>query len=264
MNLIKLLQIAALLLSVQVAFADPAWKPNLSKAKAAFEKETGITLRAGHRIEPTIFSGYYAVRSGQAGKPSAYFREDMVWLGNVKLQGWAVHSPSENSLAGRHAWLQKQLKQIPLDQLILVKRAKPPTVVVWSAPDCPFCRKLEKTLAQEDVSAYVVPVGVSEKGFQQAAQVYCANNPSRAWTAVMEGTEINDQVRSSCVYPRDMLNDIGFFFGMGRMATPIVIFADGATVIGWNDQGARMLLQEKIKDQIFYPTIEARGSHSQR
>jgi protein disulfide-isomerase len=80
----------------------------------------------------------------------------------------------------------------------------------------------------------------------------------------MEGTEIDDQVRSSCVYPRDMLNDIGFFFGMGRMATPIVIFADGATVIGWNDQDARMLLQEKIKDQIFYPTVEARGSNSQR
>jgi glycyl-tRNA synthetase beta chain len=42
----------------------------------------------------------------------------------------------------------------------------------------------------------------------------------------------------------------------GRLATPIVVFADGSTVTGWDDQRARARLREKIAQQIFFPVRE--------
>lgn len=251
MNFIKMVFAGVVSFFSCQAMAGPAWAPDLPKARAAFEKETGIPLRAGHHIEPTIFKGYYAVRASQAGGASAYFREDMGWLGNIKSPGWVIQSPAEDNPAYKHTWLRQQLAQIPLEQLVLVKRSTPPVAVIWSAPDCPYCRKLEKTLEQENASVYVVPVGVAENGFRQAARVYCADDPAQAWRKVMQGSEINGQAKTSCQYPRDMLNDIGFFLGMGRLATPIVIFADGFTITGWGEQG-HALLRQKISDKIFF------------
>lgn len=252
MKLAKLLLTLVLASFACLTVANPMWEPDLPRAKSAFEKETRVPLRAGHYIEPTLFKGFYAVRTGQAGGPSAYFREDMGWLGNIKSPGWVIQSPAEDNPAYKHTWLRQQLAQIPLEQLVLVKRSTPPVAVIWSAPDCPYCRKLEKTLEQENASVYVVTVGVAENGFRQAARVYCADDPAQAWRKVMQGSEINGRAKTSCQYPRDMLNDIGFFLGMGRMATPIVVFADGSTVIGWNDQNAWMLLRKKISEQIFF------------
>jgi protein disulfide-isomerase len=254
----KLLMVAALSFSALILLANQTLISDITKVQVAFEKETGMPLRKGHHIEPIIFPGFYAVRSGQAEMPSAYFREDMAWLGNVKKQGLVFKSPSDNSPEVRNAWLKEQLSYLPLDKLIFVKRSKPAPVIIWSAPDCGFCRKLERALEQEDVSAYVAPVGISEEGYQQAATVYCDYDPSRAWMAIMQGARNANQPRSSCEYPRDMLTDIGFFFGMGRLATPIVIFADGSTITGWDDKDI-LTLQDKVERKTFFQSPEKLG-----
>jgi len=251
MNFIKVAFAGIVIFFSWQAMAGPSWTPDLSKARAAFEKETGIPLRAGHRIEPTIFKGYYAVRTGKIGSASAYFREDMAWLGNVKSPGWSIQLPAENSSEEKRAWLQQQLEQVPLDHLILVERSTPPVAIIWSAPDCPYCRLLEKALEQEGASVYLAPVGVSESGFEQAAKVYCSGQPAQAWKTVMQNTGADGLPKPACEYPRDMLNDIGFFLGMGRLATPIVIFADGFTITGWGEQG-QVLLRQKISDKVFF------------
>lgn len=111
---------------------------------------------------------------------------------------------------------------------------------------------LEKALEQEGASVYVAPAGVSESGFEQAASVYCSDQPAQAWKAVMQNAgAADDLLKLPCDYPRDMLNDVGFFFGMGRPVTPIVIFADGFTITGWGEQG-QVLLRQKISDKVFF------------
>ena len=250
------LPVLLLLAPIPGAFADGAWKADAPRAQAAFEKETGQPLRPGHRVEPTVFPGYYAVRSGAVGAPSAYFREDMVWTANVRAAGWTIGSATESSPEGRIRWLKEQVRQLPLERLILVKRNKPPVAVIWSAPDCPFCRRLEEALEKEGVSAYVAPVGLSEEGYQRAAAAYCAKEPGKAWSAAMLGKAAAGPPRPGCAYPRDMLGDIGFFFGQGRLATPIVVFADGSTVAGWDDQRAPARLREKIAQQIYFSVRE--------
>lgn len=249
----KLVAVSFLFL-IQSALAEESRKVDLSRAQAAFEREIGTSLRAGYRVEPTVFPGYYAVRPGSSsGRGSAYFREDMLWMGNVKTPGWVSRSTIENSPEGRVRWLKEQVKHLPLDRLILIQRSQPIVAVIWSAPDCHFCRKLEDALEQEGVSAYVAPVGLSKEGYQRSAEVYCNKDPSKAWTAIMHGNRLDSPSVPSCSYPRDMLDDIGFFFGQGRLVTPIVVFADGSTVSGWDDLRGRARLREKISKQIFFP-----------
>ena len=179
-----------------------------------------------------------------------------MWTANVRAAGWTIGSATESSPEGRIRWLKERVGQLPLERLILVKRSKPPVAVIWSAPDCPFCRRLEEALEQEGVSAYVAPVGLAEEGYQRAAAAYCSNDPGKAWSAAMLGKPAAGPPRPGCTYPRDMLGDIGFFFGQGRLATPIVVFADGSTVTGWDDRRARARLREKIAQQIFFPVRE--------
>ncbi|MCM8594777.1 thioredoxin fold domain-containing protein [Accumulibacter sp.] len=254
MRILRSSTVAALfLLTAAGALAEGAWKPDVARAQAALEKETGVPLRAGFRIEPTVFAGYYALRSGAPGGPVAYFRDDMVWTGNLRAPGWTVRSAAENSPEGRIQWLRERVGQVPLDRLVFVRRTSRPAVIIWSAPDCPFCRRLEAFLEQQGVSAYVAPVGLSEDGFRQAAAAYCSREPGRAWTEAMHGRPVSGAPRPSCAYPRELLGDIGFFFGQGRVATPIVVFADGSTISGWDDQKGPARLREKLAQGVFFP-----------
>lgn len=248
-----LISIVLIFTLLQSALAGETWAVDIGQARVKFEAVTGAPLRAGHRVESTVFPGYYAVRSGGPGEAAAYFREDMSWMGNVRSQGWTTSSISENSSEGQRRWLKDQVSHLPLDQLILVKRSKPPVAVIWSAPDCPFCRRLEKALEQEDVSVYVAPVGLSIDGYRRSAEIYCAMDSAKAWISAMHGSQVDSKQRPSCAYPRDMLGDIGFFVGRGRVVTPIVVFADGSTITGWDDEHALARLREKIAQKIFFP-----------
>ena len=239
---------------IQNVLADDTWQSNVSQAQMTFERATGRPLRDGHRIEATVFPDYYAVRSGNVGGPAAYFRNDMMWTANIKSTGWSTMPLSESSAESQAHWLKEQVEHLPLDKLILVKRDKPPVAVIWSAPDCPFCRRLESALERENVSVYVAPVGLSEEGYRLSAELYCAQDPAKAWTATMQGGQVNNTPRPGCVYQRDMLGDIGFFIGRGHPVTPIVAFADGTTITGWDDEHALVRLREKIAQNIFFPS----------
>jgi len=95
---------------------------------------------------------------------------------------------------------------------------------------------------------------LSADGYQLSAEVYCAKDSGKAWTAAMQGGPVDNTPRPSCTYPRDMLGDIGFFIGRGRIVTPIVAFADGTTITGWDDERALVRLREKIAQQVFFPS----------
>ncbi len=238
------------------ALADETWQADVNHAQAVFEQATGKPLRTGHYIESTVFPRYYAIRSGGPGDPAAYFRDDMTWTGNVRSSGWSASFESENSSEGQVRWLKEQVRSLPLDRLILVKHSKSPVAVIWSAPDCSFCRRLESALEKEDVSFYVAPVGLSPDGYQLSAEIYCSKDSAKAWTAKMQGRQIDSIPMPSCTYPRDMLADIGFFVGRGRVVTPIVVFADGSTISGWDDEQGLVRLREKIAQKIFFPSFE--------
>jgi protein disulfide-isomerase len=241
-----------------IAAADepaPAWKHDVAAARATFERDTGLPLRPGFRIEATVFPRYYALRSDAPGRPSAYFRDDMKWTANVRSPGWSTSDKAEGSAEGQARWHRELVRALPLDRLVKVKRRTPYVAVIWSAPDCPFCRRLERSLEEAGASVYLVPVGLSEDGFRRSAQAYCATDPAAAWRAAMgEGpVAAGGPAREGCRYPRDTMVDIGFFVGRGRLATPIVVFADGSSITGWDDERGPARLRQIIAGGPAFP-----------
>lgn len=235
--------------------AAPPWKADVAAARATFERETGMALRPGFRIEPTVFPRYYALRSDAPGRPSAYFRDDMKWTANVRSPGWSTSEAAEGSAEGLLRWHRERVQALPLERLVKVKRRTPFVAVIWSAPDCPFCRKLERSLEEAGASVYLVPVGLSADGFRRSAQVYCSADPAGAWRAAMgEGpAAAGGPAREGCRYPHDTMIDIGFFLGRGRLATPIVVFADGSSIVGWDDERGPARLRQVIGGRQSFP-----------
>lgn len=235
--------------------AAPAWKADVAAARATFERETGMALRPGFRIEPTVFPRYYALRSDAPGRPSAYFRDDMKWTANVRSPGWSTSDAAEGSAEGLLRWQRERVQALPFERLVKVKRRTPFVAVIWSAPDCPICRKLERSLEEAGASVYLVPVGLSADGFRRSAQVYCSADPAGAWRAAMgEGPAAGGgPAREGCRYPHDTMVDIGFFLGRGRLATPIVVFADGSSIVGWDDERGPARLRQVIAGGPAFP-----------
>lgn len=232
------------------ASSEPAvdWKADVVAAQAAFEKATGAPLRVGFRIEPTVFPRYYALRS--ASGQSAYFRDDLRWTANVRSAGWSIGEGRRPSATEFAQWQRELARSIPLGLAIPVQRKTRFVAVVWSAPDCPFCNRLERFLDDEGISVYVVPVGLSEQGFVRAARAYCAGNPAVAWRNAFAADDGSAQPaspqRRDCSYPRGAFLDVGFFLGRGRLATPIITFADGSSIAGWDDRRGPARLREML------------------
>ena len=224
-------------------------------ARARFEQYTGMPLRPGFRVEPTVFPRYFALRSDQPGRGGVYFRDDMAWTANVRGAGWSSADGSHSNPGSLARWYRELVLSLLLDRLVPVKRRTPFVAVIWSAPDCPVCRQLEASLEEAGASVYVAPVGLAESGFRAAAQAYCAADAGAAWRAAMSGrtdTGMTAASRPGCAYPREAMVDVGFFLGRGRLATPIVVFADGTGITGWDNSHGPARLREMLAGKRFF------------
>lgn len=105
-------------------------------------------------------------------------------------------------------------------------------VAVFSDPDCPYCKQLEKTLANvSDVTIYtfLLPLeGLHPDAPRKAQAVWCSENKVKAWDELM----LNGVVPpvKECETP---IATIGKLARKHRInGTPTVIFASGQTVPG--------------------------------
>lgn len=60
------------------------------------------------------------------------------------------------------------------------------------------------------------------------------------------------EARADCGYPRDQMVDLGYFLGRGRLATPLVVFADGTGITGWDDRLGPERLREMLSGKRFF------------
>ncbi len=230
------------------------WNADVVAAQTAFEKAIGAPLRPGFRVEPTLFPHYYALRN--ASGQSAYFRDDLRWTANVRSAGWSIDEGRRPSAAEFAQWQRSLAGSIPTGLAIPVRRQTRFLAIVWSAPDCPFCRRLEQFLDDEGISVYVVPVGLSEQGFARAARAWCSEDPVAAWRAAFAVDAARPSTaareRSGCSYPRGAFVDVGFFLGRGRPATPIIVFADGSSISGWDGERGAARMREMLGRGVFF------------
>ena len=123
---------------------------------------------------------------------------------------------------------------LPLDLAIkIVKGNGKRKVAIFSYPDCPFCKRLERDMINvTDVTIYtfLYPIESLHPGATEKAKaIWCSSDRVKAWNDFMlnrAGPEAN----ASCDNPVDKIIDFGQ--SKGIRGTPTLIFADGRVIPG--------------------------------
>lgn len=107
-------------------------------------------------------------------------------------------------------------------------------VAVFSDPDCPFCKEMDKELftnLKSDVTVYYFmnPLNIPghEQSPEKAAKIWCSKNPSESWRKwMLEGVLPSNS--PNCSNPvsknKELARSLGF------LSTPMIIFDNGFAV----------------------------------
>lgn len=111
-------------------------------------------------------------------------------------------------------------------------------LAVFSDPDCPYCKQLEKELALlDDVTIYVFLYPIASlhpEATKHAKAIWCAPNRAKSWTAhMLEGKQPTGD--GKCDNPVDEIVALGN--SLGIVGTPTMIFANGKRVSGSQSAG---------------------------
>lgn len=123
---------------------------------------------------------------------------------------------------------------LPLDKAILVQRGNGERrIAVFSDPDCPYCRALEKELAQLDnvsIYTFLYPLEDLHPGATEKADaIWCAQDRGAAWAAYMLHGKL-DAPGKQCATPVQDLIKLGAQLGV--QGTPAIFFSDGKRIEG--------------------------------
>ena len=103
---------------------------------------------------------------------------------------------------------------------------------VFSDPDCPYCKKLEREIPKlKDVTVHIFLyplVALHPNSRNMAVDIWCSKNPGQAWHDKM----IDDTIPTtlSCDTPID--RNFALAQQLGVNATPTLIFPDGKMMAG--------------------------------
>lgn len=118
---------------------------------------------------------------------------------------------------------------LPLgDAIKVVKGNGSRKLIVFSDPDCPHCRQLERNLAAlTDVTIYtfIYPILNPSSSKPKAAAVWCATDPVSAWTNLLATGQTPVNQRPGCQPPTE--RNVALGERLGITGTPTLISGDG-------------------------------------
>lgn len=155
--------------------------------------------------------------------------------GRYFLFGHVFDMPAQRDLS------QERLEQetavnfetLPLaDAVKVVRGSGKRRMAVFSDPDCPYCRQLERSLGSlTDVTIYTFLMPLAQlhpDAPRKATSVWCSENRGRAWLDLMnDGAALPDR---SCDAPID--RNLRLAETLAISGTPTIIFEDGRKVPG--------------------------------
>lgn len=149
--------------------------------------------------------------------------------------GHVVDPQTRQSLTSERLQQVKDARRISIDSLPLdlaikaIKGNGKRRLVVFSDPNCPYCKRLEKELKKvTDVTIYTLLYPVLKGSVATATEIWCSADRLKAWDDFM----LRDiaPTGKSCETPLDTLLQTGRKHGI--TGTPTLIFADGSIVPG--------------------------------
>lgn len=103
-------------------------------------------------------------------------------------------------------------------------------LVVFSDPDCPYCKTLESNLDELDnvtIYTFLMPLkSLHPSAEARAVAIWCSTNSSMAWRNWMVKAEAPKLSNSECKNP--ISDNVALGLTLGINATPTLIAADGS------------------------------------
>ncbi len=123
--------------------------------------------------------------------------------------------------------------KLPMDKAFTVVHGKGERhIAVFSDPDCPHCKKLERELGKVDnltVHVFLMPLQELHPGALEISRnVWCAADRAQAWKAYM--LEGKKPEAATCETPVDAIGQLAGELGIG--GTPAIILSDGRRLSG--------------------------------
>lgn len=215
------------LLAGMMAFNALADEASLKKAIEA----TYPNLKV-QKITKTTYAGLYEVFLGEE---IIYTDEKFSFL---IAEGRLIDPKTRKNVTGeRMEELTKvDFNSLPLNQAVkVVKGNGSRKLVVFSDPDCPYCKQLEQQglIGLNDVTIYTFLYPLQElhpDAANKAKAIWCAPDRTRAWQDWMLNGQLAKPAAAGCNTPVEESMDLGKKLGV--RGTPLLIFSDGRRVSG--------------------------------
>lgn len=171
-----------------------------------------------------VFTGSQLLYSDRSGQH--------LFIGQL-LDTATKHDLAEDALQER---LRIDFNSLPFDRAIkIVKGAGTRRLAVFEDPDCPYCQRLEKQLANvDDVTVYVFLFPLTDlhpEAEAHAHEIWCSSDRAGAWTHWMLDRKAPEPAPASCDSdPTDALSTLAVHMHVD--STPTLFFADGQRAKG--------------------------------
>ncbi len=220
----------------------PAEKEVQDKIKTALSKQIGNGSIVIDEINTTPSPDLYELIVKVNGdKNMVYATKD----GNYIVAGSLLSSKEDKNLsAERMMQIQSQeqgFDSLPLDVAIKKVYGKGThKIVVFSDPDCPFCKKLEHDFAKNadklDMTVYTLMLPIEELhpgALQHARQILCSEDPNKAWYDwILDNNQPIDK-QETCEKANSILEKSGeAAMKFQVQGTPTIVFENGFSQAG--------------------------------
>ena len=158
--------------------------------------------------------------------------------GQVGLFGNLVELKTRKNLTElrRDELLVVDFSKLPLDKAIVkVKGNGSRKLAIFTDPDCPYCKQLEKELANvTDVTVYIFLLPLTQlhpDASRKATAIWCSTDRVKAWDDLMQsGKEPGEGKAAECATP---IADIAKLAQQLNISgTPGIVFSNGKLVPG--------------------------------
>jgi hypothetical protein len=221
---------------------------------------------AGDYVTETAYDDFFAVRNDAHERTFRYRQHAGVSSDSSKQISWYVNVPGKKGIVYfRPAGVdqeQERLKlfaghaaDIPTENFIKIKNSTGYLAVIYSAPDCPYCIRLESELEKRGISYIVAPTGLTEKSEALVKQIYCSEDAALQWKTIMARKPPKIVLRADCKFPLRDIDDFGFVFHQDPTpgpSTPFVVFRDGIVAYGGDVNKIIPMFTSRLGKKIFF------------
>ena len=206
-------------------FSEAIWADETALRKAIQPHFADSKIES---VKKTNYLGLYEVVVG-----------DEVFYTDAKADyfffGHVIDTKTRMSMTNERIQEIKAARRVPLDSLPLqsaikiVKGDGKRRVAIFTDPNCPYCKQLEKELLNvTNVTIYTLLYPVLKGSMELSKKIWCSDNQIKAWDDFMlKGVAPTSK---DCETPLDVLVKSGQENKVS--GTPTLIFADGSVVGG--------------------------------